>query len=280
MSKGHVFLAQNSDVDYVKQAYALALTIKNHNQINQTCLITNDIVPEEYKKVFDYIVPIPWKDAAENSQWKIENRWKIIHATPFDENLVYDVDMILTETNDHWWKHLEEKDFAFTTKVKDYRSNTVTSNFYRKTFALNNLENTYTGVFYFRKVRQSYELFKWLEFITHNWKPLFKKYLSKHPQPFYSFDVSAALALKFMGYNLKKIPVLTFTHMKPNIQSWTNPPAKWTNCVGYNLTNKGLLYVGNFLQNGVFHYVEDSFLTDQIIKQLELIYEEKENCRV
>jgi hypothetical protein len=32
MSKGHIFLAQNSDVDYVRQACALALTIKKYNK--------------------------------------------------------------------------------------------------------------------------------------------------------------------------------------------------------------------------------------------------------
>ena len=56
MSKGHVFLAQNSDVDYVNQAYALALSIKHNNTINQTCLITNNTVPHEYRHAFDHVV--------------------------------------------------------------------------------------------------------------------------------------------------------------------------------------------------------------------------------
>jgi hypothetical protein len=67
-TKGHIFLAQNSDVDYVRQAYALALSIKKHNtQYNKTCIVTNDPVPEEYKHAFDYIVDIPWGDQAVNS---------------------------------------------------------------------------------------------------------------------------------------------------------------------------------------------------------------------
>lgn len=275
MNKGHVFLAQNSEVNYIRQAYALALSIKIHNSVNQTCLITNDEVPEEYKHVFDHIIPIPWKDAAENSQWKIENRWKIVHATPFDENLVYDVDMLLTESNDHWWKHFEDKDFAFTTTVKDYRSNVVTSNFYRKTFVLNNLQNVYTGVFFFKKVKKTYELFKWLEFITNNWKPLYKKHLLKHIQPYFSLDVSVALALTFMDHKLDNCPILTFTHMKPKVQKWTKDLDRWTNYVGHSLDDNFNLIVGNFVQTGVFHYVEDEFLTDNIVETLKEIYAKK-----
>jgi hypothetical protein len=91
MSKGHIFLAQNSDVDYVRQACALALTIKKYNKHNETCLITNDPVPPLYRHAFDHIVPIPWGDSAIGSAWKIENRWKIIHASPFKENIVYEL---------------------------------------------------------------------------------------------------------------------------------------------------------------------------------------------
>jgi len=34
MTKGHLIFAQNSDIDYVRQAYALALSIKQHNMEN------------------------------------------------------------------------------------------------------------------------------------------------------------------------------------------------------------------------------------------------------
>jgi hypothetical protein len=42
MTKGHLIFAQNSGVDYVREAYALALTIKKHNKINSTCLMTSN----------------------------------------------------------------------------------------------------------------------------------------------------------------------------------------------------------------------------------------------
>ncbi len=272
MSKGHVFLAQNSDVDYVEQAYALALSIKIHNQENKTCLITNDSVPEKYRYVFDHIVPIPWKDSAASTQWKIENRWKIIYATPFEENIVYDVDMLLLESNDHWWDYFENKDLCFTTHVRDYRGNVVNSNYYRKSFTRNGLDNIYTGAFYFRKVNTAYEFFKWLEIIVVHWQKFYRIHLKNHAQSFCSIDLSAALALRFMGTHVDKGGIPSFIHMKPGVQGWKNIPSKWTNVLNSFLDDELNLKVGNFQQSGLFHYVEEGFLTENFIKKLESAY--------
>ena len=273
MSKGHVFLAQNSSVDYVRQACALALSIKKHNkQHNQTCVITNDDIPEEYKHAFDHIVAIPWTDIAKDSAWKIENRWKIIHATPFKENIVYDTDMILLNSNDHWWPHLSKHELLFTSTVTDYRNNIVTSDFYRKTFTANTLPNLYVGAFYFRKTNKSYEFFKWLDLLTANWKTFYQQVLQTHPQKFCSMDVNAALAVKFMDCEsqvlVNKTFIPGFTHMKPALQGWNNVPAKWTSVLPSYFSDDCQLKVGNVQQQGLFHYVEDEFLTDDILHKL------------
>ena len=271
MTKGHVFLAQNSDsVNYIRQAYALALSIKAFNKVhNQTCLITNDLVPDEYKHAFDYIEPIPWGDLASNSRWKIENRWKVIYVTPFDENLVYDVDMFLTRSNDHWWDHLTENDLAFTTEVTTYRNEKVVDNFYRKTFVENSLPNIYTGVYYFKKTKPSYEFFKWLDFIVSNWREVYKKYLKPGYQSQCSIDLSAAIALKFSGIERFESSILTFAHMKPKVQNWKIHPDKWSSVIDIQLDKNLNLTVGNFFQTKLFHYVEDDFLTNDILSRLE-----------
>lgn len=277
MNRGHVFLAQNTeDADYLKQAYALALSIKAFNkEHNKTCLITNDNVPDEYKHAFDYVVPIPWKDQARNSKWKIENRWKIIHATPFDENLVYDTDMLLLKPNDNLWKEVEKFNFCFTTDVLDYRGNVATSNFYRKSFVENNIPNVYTGFFYFKKVKETYEFFKWLELIVGNWQVFYKKFLKKSPQDFCSIDLSAGLAVKFMGNNIPTVPLLTFVHMKPYLQNWKNIPSNCYDILDYYMNENLSLIVGNYKQSSLFHYVEKNFLTNDIILKLEKHAKEK-----
>lgn len=272
MSKGHVFVAQNSNVDYIRQAYALALTIKNKNKLyTNTCLITNDDVPNEYKHAFDHIVPIPWGDDADSIAWKIENRWKVIHATPFEENIVYDADMLLLDSNDHWWEYFADKELFFTSNVLDYRGNLINNDYYRKTFTANNLANVYSGAFYFQKIKTAYEFFKWLEIIVDNWKSFYAEHLKKSPQTFCSIDVSAALALKFMDCEnefTSKGLIPSFTHMKPAIQGWKKAPYRWTSHVNYYFDDQCNLKVGNYQQHGLFHYVEEEFLTDDIISKL------------
>ncbi len=273
MSRGHVFIAQNSSVDYVKQACALALSIKKFNLIeNKTCIITNDPIPNEYTHAFDHIISIPWGDRAAESSWKIENRWKIIHATPFKENIVYDVDMLLLNSNDHWWQYFSNRDLLFTSTVTTYRNEVITSDYYRKTFTANQLPNLYVGAFYFKKTARAYEFFKWLDIITNNWQEFYKEFLPTHPQKFCSIDVNAALAVKFMDcVNEVTVPgtyIPTFTHMKPAIQGWKEIPLKWNHVLGSYFDDECNLIVGNIKQQGLFHYVEEEFLTDDILSKL------------
>jgi hypothetical protein len=271
-NKGHVFLAQNSDVDYVRQAYALASTIKQVNKIyNKTCLITNEIVPEEYKSAFDYIIPIPWGDLAKNSDWKVENRWKIIYATPFDENIVYDTDMLLLSSNDSWWNFFEDRDLVFTSNVLDYRGNVIKNDFYRKTIVENHLPNIYVGCFYFKKTEMSFKYFEMLDTITHNWQDCYNKLLKNKTQKFYSMDVSTALALMILDIKFDTVipngQYPKFTHMKPAIQNWQQVPARWTDVLNVEFGNN--LIIGGYAQHGLFHYVEDEFLTDNILKKIK-----------
>ena len=101
----------------------------DNNKINQTCLITNNTVPHEYRHAFDHVVEIPWKDEAKDSKWKIENRWKIINASPFKESLVYDTDMLLLSSNDHWWNFFKNTDVSLTANVIDYKGRIIQNNF-------------------------------------------------------------------------------------------------------------------------------------------------------
>jgi hypothetical protein len=270
VSKGHLIFAQNSDIDYIRQAYALALSIKKFNKINEVCLITNDAVPVDYINVFDHIVKFPWGDMAEKSEWKIENRWKMVYVSPFKENLVYDSDMLLLDSNDHLWYYLEKEDLQLTNRVYDYKGNLVTcqNNPYRKVFAANLLPDVYCGLFYFKKNKNTFEFFKWLEVIMKNYKDFYELYTPKNTQKFCSMDVSSSIVSQMLG--LTNNQILSFTHMKPGIQSWgINNLETWQPYVLPYLNDDLELIVGNFKQTGLFHYVEDSFLTSDIVKKLE-----------
>ena len=275
MSKGFCLLAQNNGkTDYIKQAHALALSLHKYNTGQRISLITNDIVPDEWQKVFDKIIPIPWSDGALQSDWKIQNRWKVYHASPYEQTIVLEADMLILSDITHWWKELDKYNLFFTSNVKTYRNEVVTNRFYRKTFDANNLPNLYSALHYFKKGDTAKEFYTLLEIIMNNWELFYSKYAKERYQKWCSVDVCAAIACKILG-NEKEITspnsYITFTHMKPHVQNWKNVPEKWTSVVGKYYRNDGNLLLGNFLQTGLLHYVEDEFLTDTIIEKLDYV---------
>jgi hypothetical protein len=278
MSKGIVMLAQNNpEYNYVLQACVCAMSIALTNPGTNVSLITNNTVPEKYKKFFDKIIPIPWQDDAADSEWKIENRWKIFHVTPYDETVVMDTDMLVLQDISTWWKYLEDYDMFFTSKVFTYRHEEVTSNYYRKTFVANELPNVYVGFYYFKKSDLALEFFEWLELVVNNWELFYGKYTPIEYPNRCSMDVSAAIVLKIMDIAPQVINTKTsypsFTHMKPAIQGWYESPLKWQNRVDVYINQDCEIKIGNHLQTGILHYTEKDFLDDVVISR----YEEKLN---
>jgi len=273
MSKGFCLIAQNnSKTDYVKQAYALALSIHKFNKDQKVSIITNDPIQEEYRSVFDQIIPIPFADDADRSDWKIENRWKVYHATPYDETIVMDVDMLVVSNITHWWNELSKRNLFFVSNVNTYRQDIVTSRKYRKVFDSNNLPNLYSGVYYFKKGDEAHRFFYLLELVMNNWELFYGKYADIDYQNWCSMDVSCAIVSKLLDNEsdiTQNNSYITFTHMKPHIQGWKEIPEKWTRVIGSYLTNDGDFLLGNFKQTGVLHYVEDEFLTDDLLLRLE-----------
>ena len=260
MSKGFVVLAQNSDVNYVRQAYALALSIKaTQPTINNISIVTNDVVPEEYQAAFDQIIPIPFNDAASNSVWKVENRWKLYHASPYNETIIFDTDMLVLDNIEKVWKFVSDRDLFFTSSVVDYKNRVIDNPTYRKMFVANDLSNLYSGMCYFR--------------ITYNWGKMYNTVAPKNMQNFYSFDVSVSIAAKLMGIDdiiTHKNSPFTFTHLKPALQGWDPIPNSCLSQLLINFTDTKELYLNNFRQRVVFHYVEDTLLTDTIIEKLNV----------
>jgi hypothetical protein len=148
----------------------------------------------------------------------------------------------------------------------------VTTTYYRKTFVANKLPNLYSACHYFKKGNVAKEFYNLVEIITNNWQLFYGKFAAEEYQKWCSMDVSCALASKILGNETEITDpksFITFTHMKPHAQHWLHMPERWTKVIGKYYRPDGTLILGNYAQQGLLHYVEDEFLTDDIIRKLK-----------
>ena len=265
---GIVVLAQNNSLDdYVLQACLLAMSVKLTNPNLPISVVTNDIVPEEYTQFFDKIIPIPFEDNAAESEWKIENRWKIYHASPYERTIVMDTDMLVLQDISSWVEFLSHYKMYFVSNVYTYRGDKVKDDFYRKTFTANELPNLYSGFYYFEKGEFAHEFFAWFELVTNNWELFYGKFVPEHYPTRCSVDVTTSIVAKILDCDneitnkIAKFP--TFTHMKPQIQGWSTPQNDWQDCVGVYVSDNCDIKIGNYQQTGILHYTENSFVEKQ-----------------
>lgn len=269
-TRGIVVLAQNNeDTNYVEQACLLALSLKHTNPSCKISIVTNDSIPADNEDLFDNIIDIPWQDDAKEADWKIENRWKIYHCSPYDETLVLDTDMLVLQDISTWWEFLSKYELFFTSNVYTYRGDCVSSDYYRKTFTANNLPNLYSGLHYFQKTDFALEFYTWLELVVQNWQKFYEIFIEHNRPTWCSIDVCASIVAIILDCENKitnkisKIP--RFTHMKPNIQNWYSSKENWQDHIACYINNRGDLKLGNYQQSGILHYTENNFVTPSII---------------
>lgn len=275
MSKGFLVFAENAgSVDYIQQAYALALSIKRSQKtVSSISLITNDKVSKKYAKVFDKIIPIPWVSDRPASKYKAEHRWKLIHVSPYDETIVLDADMLFLDDVSDWWDYCENHDLKFCSQIKNYKQEVILKDLvHRKVFVENDLTNPYFALHYFKKSEKAFNFYKTLEFVSNNWEWCYTTFAPIAYQSWLSMDLATAIAIEITGYHeavIDKCSPLEFVHMKSAIQGWDATIISWQDAVPFVLNSRGDLVIGNIKQPKLFHYVEKDFLTKKIISRLE-----------
>ena len=268
-----IMLAQNNErTNYVTQAALCAMSIKKSMPTAKVAVITNDVVPSSFQQFFEHIVPIPWGDSAVNEDWKIHNRWKIIHASPFDDAVILDTDMLVVSDISKQCEFMKSYDLFYTNNVLDYRGQTVTNDFYRKNYIKYDIPSLYTAFSYFRKSKLSFEFYDLLQTVTENWEKFYTvngSLIQKHV----SMDTTVGLVTKLLDCkqqitsDIWQHNVPTFVHMKPNIQGWNRLSERWTSKIGSYVNNNLELYIGNYKQQGLFHYTEDEFIKPELMQQ-------------
>lgn len=269
------FVQNNETTDYLRLAYAQALSIKATQKLNKYAIAvdqeTKEKVTDKHRKVIDYIIDIPGDDDAKNESWKLSNEWKAQSATPFKETVKLDCDILFSRDVSHWWHGMQQQEVCITTQIRSYRNVVSTDRTYRKVFDANHLINAYSGFTYFRYSRLSTQFFELVEIITKDWANYRDKLLKDCRIETPTTDEVYALAAKVIGEERCYNPILSypsFIHMKPAIQGWDNS-VDWTKAVTFTLLDNLGIVIGGYAQQYPFHYVNKDFITDEMIKRYE-----------
>lgn len=281
MTFGYLLVvSENSDVDYLKLAYALALSIKNTQKqgYDKIALVIDDKSKLEKIKspwVFNEII-----------EWNQETFWNgrswMDKLTPWDYTVCLDADMIFTRDYSHWIDYfIENCEIYIPSTAYTYRDEKITSDFYRKTFTANELPNLYSFFTFFKKDSTlAKDFFELGRFIIKHPIEFKNSFLLKRKPVIVGTDEAFALSSKILDVtDLISYP-LDFpkvTHLKSMVQDWPWDSDKWTYQVGFYLDVNGELKIGNFQQTNIVHYVEKDIVTDEIISILEEIAWNKSN---
>lgn len=275
MNFGYLLIvAGHETIDYLRLAYALALSIKNTQRegYDKVALVIDDKTKVDVLKspwVFDHII-----------EWNQETFWDgrswMDKLTPFEHTVCLDADMLFTRDYSHWIDYfVENAELYVANKSYTYRGEVVNDTFYRKTFIRNELPNLYSMWTFFKKdsdlVLEFFELGR--EIIK---KPteFSNVFLSEYKPKIMGTDEAFALSAKILGIDDQISYELEFprlVHMKPMIQNWPWPADTWSDHVGFYLNKKGQLKIGNYQQHDIVHYVEKDKINEELINILEEI---------
>lgn len=267
-----IVISENAEADYLRMAYALALSIKNTQKqgYDKVALVIDTKKRLEAIKspwVFDKV--IEWSDQAgwDGRSWMDE-------LSPWEHTVCLDADMLFTTDYSHWINYFVENCELYIPAVAyTYRGDVITNDFYRKSFTANNLPNLYSFYTFFKKhSTQADEFFNLGRFIIKHPTEFKNVFLTKRKPAVVGTDEAFALSAKLLNISDAISYPLQFprvVHMKPMVQDWPWDSEKWTYQIGFYLNTLGNLKIGNFRQNDIFHYVEKDLITDEMISILE-----------
>lgn len=269
-----LIVAEHETVDYLKLAYALALSIKNTQRpgFDQVALVINGkqkLTDLNSSWVFDHVI-----------EWNQETFWNgrswMDKLTPFEHTVCLDVDMLFLRDYSHWAEYfIENSELYVANKSYTYRGELVEDTHYRKAFVKNNLPNLYSFYTYFKKDSKiAQEFFELGRLIIKNPIEFSNAFLSEYKPNIIGTDEAFALAAKILDITDNIAYPLEFprvVHMKPMIQNWPWPAQSWSDHVGFYFNKKAELKIGNYQQHDIMHYVEKDKMTIEMINILEEI---------
>jgi hypothetical protein len=269
-----IFVATHKNVDYLKLAYALALSIKNTQKegYEQVALVIDDpSALDGFKSawVFDHVIPWDQEVFWDGRSWMDE-------LTPFENTVCLDADMLFTRDYSHWIDYfVDNSELYVANKSYTYRGELVTDDYYRRAFTKNDLPNLYSFYTFFKRDSDlAKEFFTLGRSIIKNPIEYSNYFLADHKPKILGTDEAFALSSKILDITDQIAYDLEFprvVHMKPMVQNWPWPADSWSNHVGFYLNIEGQLKIGNYQQHDIVHYVEKDRMTTELVHILEEI---------
>lgn len=284
MSKGdcgYITICQNGPSgDYVRMAYALALSLRSQSTVNRLSIIVDASteVPIKWREVFDHVIVLE-NDHAIGESWKIHNKGQVYALTPYESTVLLDADMLFHTDVSHWWTHFCAPTcppMQICSAVRDYAGRISRSTHYRRTFEANGLPNSYTAFAYFRQDTRVKQIFDRVTEITANWAAVADKLLPRHTPMGASGDVAFALAMKLDDPDRRFLAseiIPSFVHLKSRMQGWPETiPEDWTRFIQADILPDGRITIAGHSQTYPVHYHCKNFLTDARLSVLERRY--------
>tara|TARA_R110000796_G_scaffold220113_1_gene336247 strand:+ start:1368 stop:2219 length:852 start_codon:yes stop_codon:yes gene_type:complete len=272
IDRGFLTIAQNTDgVDYLRLAYAQAMSIKLTMPDSQYCVIvdksTNEQITDEQRLVFDHIRVLD-EDYAKQDEWKLANEWQVFNLSPYKETIKVESDILFTRSIEHWWHAFRLRDIVLSLGTRDFKGKQAKSRVYRKIFDANQLPDVYNGLMYFRYSKTASEFFEIAEQVFKQWETVKENILKGFSYEEASTDVVYAITAKTLGVELCTLPdcdFINFTHMKNAINDWPDDKS-WTEMIMTEI-DLPMIRINNVNQYHPIHYQDKNWLTDEIIER-------------
>ena len=236
MSRGYLIYAV--DEPYISMANILKKSIEYHT--NDAVTILSDKFPDG--------------DATFGKKHKIHNFWQIYWATPYDETIVVDADMLFLNDYSYWWNYLSKFDLLFPDTIINYKQETIQHPQYDRILTDNNIRSSYEKMFYFKKGDTALEFFNMLSQVIQNFVSIsLEIFPNKRPTSLRTSHVFPAcikmLGIEDIAYDKNNV----FKYIDMKISCLNAPVKKWDEDLYYwgDMTN---FYIENFNQYYPLHY--------------------------
>jgi|TARA_B110000263_G_C15198246_1_gene459407 hypothetical protein len=237
MSRGYLIYA--IDEPYISKANALKKSIEYYT--NDSVTILSDKFPDG--------------DATYGKKHKIHNFWQIYWATPYDETIVLDADMLFLNDYSYWWNYLSKFDMLFPDTIINYKQETVSHEQYDRILTDNNIRPSYEKMFYFRKGQVVQELFTIMEQVIKNFEKFSFDYFPDYKPQSCITSYIFPICIKMLGIEdviYDRNDIFKYVDMKLSCLNTSNI-IKWDEDLNYWGDYKEF-YIENFKQYYPLHY--------------------------